>query len=139
MHRSGRVPGLDAPGQVPMRVLQRSQAHGLPEFPYHRQQLTKGSGISEEVIAGRGYSTVKSKAELERLGFSPSQRRVPALLVPMYAPTGERVGCQIKPDSPRCDPRTGKEIKYETPVGSEVRLDIHPWQAKHARDASVPL
>ncbi len=122
-----------------MSVLQRPQAHGLPEFPHHRQQLTKGSGISEQVIAGRGYSTVKDKAELGRLGFSPSQRRVPALLVPMYAPTGERIGCQIKPDSPRCDPRTGKENKYETPGGSEVHLDIHPLQAKHARDASVPL
>ncbi len=115
------------------------EASGLPEFPHHRWQLTRGSGISEEIVCGRGYATVKSKAELGRLGFAVPQRLVPALVVPMYGPTGERTGCQIKPDSPRRNEKTGKEIKYETPARSEVRLDMHPSQAKHARDASVPL
>ena len=121
-----------------MRTVEQ-ESSGLPEFPHHRWQLTSGSGISEQIVSERGYATVKSKAELGRLGFAVPQRLVPALLVPMYDPTGERTGCQIKPDGPRCDKRTGKENKYETPAGSEVRLDMHPSQAKHASDASVPL
>ncbi len=114
---------------------------GLPllDFPHHRWQLTRESGISGEVATARGYATVKSKAELRRLGFAGYQQLAPALLVPMYSPTGERTSCQIKPDGPRKYKRTGKPIKYETPAGSEVRLDMHPSQTEHARNASMPL
>ncbi len=111
----------------------------LPEFPHHREQLTRESGISEKVVSERGYTTVKSKAELGRLGFAGYQQLAPALLVPMYSPTRERTGCQAKPDSPRQDKRTGRIVKYETPAGSEIRLDVHPSQADRMQDTSVPL
>ncbi len=120
-------------------MAERPVPNGSPALSHHHRQLTSGSGISDEIVAGRGYATVKSKAELRRLGFASYQQLVPALLIPMYAPDGTRIGCQIKPDNPRRDRKTGKEVKYETPAGSEVHLDMHPSQAKYARDASVPL
>jgi hypothetical protein len=46
-----------------------------PEYPHHRQALMEESGIDPTVVAGRGYRTVKTKAELARLGFGKPQRR----------------------------------------------------------------
>src|SRR5215211_1798593 len=108
------------------------------DYPHHRQQLVKESGIAPQVILDRGYRTVKIKAELKRLGFGRSQQRAPALVIPMYGPTGELVTHQIKPDSPRKD-RDGKPIKYETPAKSRVRLDIHPSQADRLKKPTIPL
>ena len=86
------------------------------EYPHHRQMLIEGSGISPAVVAERGYHTVKTKAELARLGFSRPQRREPALVIPMYCPTGELATHQIRPDAPR-EADEGRPIKYETPPG----------------------
>ncbi len=108
------------------------------EYPHHRHALLKESGIAPAVVAERGYRTVKSKAELRRLGFSDKQQQAPALVVPMYCPAGELVTHQIRPDSPRED-GDGKAIKYETPAGSPIRLDVHPSQTERVKDASVPL
>ena len=113
----------------------------LPErldYPRHRRMLLEESGISPEVAAERGYYTAKTKAELARLGFSKPQRRELALVIPMYSPTGEIVTHQIRPDTPRENGK-GKPIKYETPAGSSIHLDVHPSQTERVRDASVPL
>jgi hypothetical protein len=59
-------------------------------------------------------------------------------MIPMYCPTGELVTHQIRPDAPRED-GDGKAIKYETPAGSPIRLDVHPSQIERVKDASVPL
>jgi hypothetical protein len=59
------------------------------DYPNHLRQLTEESGIDADVILERGYRTVKSKAELARLGFSRVQQLTPALLIPMYSPMGE--------------------------------------------------
>jgi hypothetical protein len=108
------------------------------EYPHHRQMLIEQSGISTMVLAERGYRTVKTKTELAQLGFSERQRRAPALVIPMYSPAGELVAYQIRPDSPRED-GNGKAIRYETPAGSPIRLDVHPSQTERVKDASVPL
>src|SRR5215212_9595533 len=108
------------------------------DYPHHRRMLLEESGISPAVIAERGYYTVKSKAELARLGFSKPQQREPALVIPMYSPAGELATYQIRPDAPR-ENGEGKPIKYETPAGSEIHLDVHPSQTERVRDASVPL
>lgn len=107
-------------------------------YPHHRHALLKESGIAVAVVAQRGYYSAKTKTELARLGFSERQRRAPALVVPMYSPAGEIVTHQIRPDAPREDGE-GKVIKYETPAGSPVRLDVHPSQTGRVKDASVPL
>ncbi len=43
----------------------------------HRKMLREESGISDEVIAARGYRTVTDEKELIPLGFSTVQRRTP--------------------------------------------------------------
>jgi hypothetical protein len=108
------------------------------QYAHHRTMLIEESGISPTVVAERGYNTAKTKAELARLGFSKPQRREPALVVPMYSPAGELVTHQIRPDAPRKN-KGGKPIKYETPVNSPIRLDVHPSQTEWVKDASVPL
>jgi hypothetical protein len=108
------------------------------ECPHHRRMLLEESSISPAVVAERGYYTAKTKTELASLGFSQHQRRAPALVVPMYSPTGELATHQIRPDAPR-ESTEGKPIKYETPAGSAIHLDVHPSQTERVRDASVPL
>lgn len=103
-------------------------------LPKHRA-LIEASAISPEVMRARGYRTVTSKAELRRLGFSDTQCRVPALLVPVCGVTGEIVSYQIRPDQPRI--AGGKPLKYETPKGSRMALDVpsaaRPWLGDPAR------
>src|SRR5215208_1216434 len=106
------------------------------DYPHQRQQLVKESGIAPQVILDRGYRTVKTKAELKRLGFSKMQQLAPALVIPIYSPNGELSTHQIRPDSPRED-RDGKVIKYETPAKSRVYLDVHPSQVERMKDATV--
>ena len=113
-----------------------AKLHEHLEFS-HSLSLTQGSGIDPEVVLERGYRTVTGKAELRGLGFSSTQQLVPALLVPMYSPSGELVAHQIKPDVPRS--REGKPVKYETPAGSGVHLDVHPSQGERLKDPTVPL
>jgi len=100
--------------------------------------LFEESGIGPRVVVKRGYRTVTSKAELERLGFGRSQRNVPALLMPIYSPVGEKVLYQSRPDEPRIGKR-GKPIKYETPSGASMALDVHPFCRESLADPSVPL
>jgi hypothetical protein len=100
--------------------------------------LFEESCLSTRVAVERGYRTVTSKAELVRLGFSKQQQREPALVIPMYSPTGELATHQIRPDAPRKNGK-GKPIKYETPACSPIHLDVHPSQTERVRDASVPL
>jgi P4 family phage/plasmid primase-like protien len=103
------------------------------------RELVEGSGIAPEIVEGRGYFSTDRREEAKVLGFSEWQSKlVPALVIPMWAPHGEQVTFQIKPDSPRKG-KKGKPVKYETPTGSEIRLDVHPSQTERVKDASVPL
>src|SRR5215218_984765 len=106
--------------------------------PAHQRMLFEESCLSTSVAEKRGYRTVTTRAELSRLGFSKPQQREPALVVPMYSPSGELITHQIRPDAPR-ENGDGKAIKYETPAGSPIRLDVHPSQSERVKDASVPL
>ncbi len=106
--------------------------------PAHRRMLLEESGIGDRVAVKRGYRTVKSKAELERLGFGRSQRNVPALLMPIFGPTGEIALYQSRPDEPRIGKR-GKPVKYETPSGASMALDVHPFCRERLVDPTVPL
>jgi P4 family phage/plasmid primase-like protien len=104
----------------------------------HYLELTEGSGISPEIVEGRGYFTVRLAEEAAALGFSEWQRKVPALGVPMYTPDGEMATCQMKPDRPRKG-KKGKTVKYETPSASKIRLDVHPSHNGRLRDSETPL
>ncbi len=104
----------------------------------HRLTLIEGSGIAPEVLEARGYRTVETKSELERLGFSRVQRSVPALLIPVLGPSGEIVNYQLRPDEPRIG-KDGRSIKYETPANSRLTLDVPPAAREKLGDRSVPI
>lgn len=103
----------------------------------HRKTLIRESHIARNVVRRRGYRTVRKKAELEQLGFSRAQRKVPGLLIPLYGPSGEIVLYQYRPDEPRI--REGKPVKYETPAGARMVLDVHPMARDRLGDPAAPL
>jgi hypothetical protein len=103
----------------------------------HKKMLMKESGIARDVIRARGYRTILSKAELERLGFGRAQRNTPGLLIPIHGPGGNVVLYQFRPDEPRI--KDGRPVKYETPGGSRMALDVHPFAHEKIGDPSVPL
>lgn len=103
----------------------------------HHEKLIRDSGISVEVAAARGYRTVSAKSELARLGFAASQRLVPALLVPVWNVRGEIGTYQIRPDEPRVV--EGKPLKYETPRGTRMVLDVPPTVRSKLADPRTPL
>ena len=64
----------------------------LPELmASHFCHLTEGSGICVDVIRKRGYRSMLGKSELEKFGFSPSQRHVPGILIPLWGVDGNSI------------------------------------------------
>ena len=102
------------------------------------KQLIVESAIDPEVAVERGYRSVKTKTELNRLGFKERQCLLPALLVPIHGVTGEVVNYQLRPDQPRVNEQ-GKAIKYETVANSQMRLDVPPRARKWLGDPARPL
>lgn len=92
--------------------------------PNHFRMLSESS-IDRKVIQERGYRSVSSKMELRALGFTEKQCRVPALLIPVHTVNGEVGLFQIRPDKPRKGTK-GKSVKYETPGGARMVLDVPP-------------
>lgn len=101
-------------------------------------KLIHESAISDDVAKARGYRSATTKAELERLGFGRSQRTVPSLLIPVWGVSGQIALYQSRPDEPRRN-REGKIVKYETPSGAKVAIDVHPLIRPKVTDPSVPL
>lgn len=114
----------------------QSESGQMNLLPHHAT-LIEASVISDEVAATRGYRTINNKAELKRLGFGDAQRQVPALLIPIWSVTGEIATYQIRPDLPRI--KSGKPLKYETPAGTRMVLDVPPASRSMLADPSVPL
>ena len=101
--------------------------------------LTQESGISEEVIASRGYWTCEDPDDLIELGFNKRQRRTPCLIIPVRGVDQEVLFHRIRPDEPRPDPKKpGKVIKYDQPAGVPVALDI-PSPPDDLRDVTRRL
>ncbi len=110
----------------------------------HRRMLCDESRIRPEIISERGYRTINAVKELADLGFAPKQRRVPGLLIPVFAPDGSLALHQYRPDSPR--QKEGKNgvllpgvIKYETIAGASMRIDVPPSCRSSLADPSIPL
>ena len=106
-------------------------------LPQHKRLIDE-SGISEEVADARRYRSMTDKDEVRRLGFEEWQCLVPALLVPVWGVDGKVRIHQLRPDSPRKD-KKGKNIKYETPAGSQMALDVHPSIRNQIGNPRVPL
>jgi len=111
----------------------------LPELlADHFRHLHEGSGISVDVIKERGYLSILGKAELEKLGFSSSQRRAPGILIPLWGVDSTEAGYQFRPDNPRSDARA-RPVKYELPLGAGNRLDCPHRCRKAIGDPQTPL
>ena len=93
--------------------------------PKHRHALEVESAISPDVIAARGYFTCDDPALLRAHGFNKAQSLTPALVVPLWNCDGERAGVAIRHAIARTD-RNQKKVKYDTPQGSTLALDISP-------------
>ncbi|HQQ76459.1 MAG TPA: DUF3854 domain-containing protein [Thermoanaerobaculia bacterium] len=91
--------------------------------PHHRTQL-EASAIKQEVWEARGVFSVVDADAARTLGFSQAQSRVPALVFPLFDPTGRASGHQLRPDAPRL--RDGKPAKYESLPGRAPVLDVNP-------------
>lgn len=102
----------------------------------HREQLIAGSGLTAKVIEARGYFSA-TNGDLRRLGFKGYQC-APGLVIPQFDPKGLNGGYQLRRDQPRKD-RDGREVKYETPAGSRLHLDVNPLMVKALSDPSVDL
>jgi hypothetical protein len=120
--------------------------------PAHLEMLRRGSAISDDVIAARGYRTVTDPVALAALGFSPAQCRVPGLLLPLWAPGVDDAPAfyVYRPDAPRSFDEKHKGplpdgtypqrvVKYEVPKGSSMRLDCPPPCHAAVGDPDVPL
>jgi hypothetical protein len=105
--------------------------------PAHLKALREDSGLSAEVIAERGYRTVRDRVTLRDLGFKPAQRLVPGLLMPILPPDGSNGLYCFRPDFPRTDTR-GRMIKYEFPAGKAPRLDSPSRCHPALKDPSIP-
>jgi len=121
----------------------------LPLSENHLKMLTDESGISDQMIQARGYRTITSEGDLVQFGFSPAQRRVPGLLIPLHTTDG-KIGLHVyRPDNPRTyEDRSKREadglrpvkvLKYEIPKGAGVRVDCPPACLKELKNPTIPL
>ena len=69
-----------------------SEATSLTET--HQEQLIAGSGLSQEVIAARGYYSISGAdgyATLKRLGFKPGRsQNCDGLILPLHSTDGQQ-------------------------------------------------
>src|SRR5262245_46629081 len=103
----------------------------------HFLMLHDESGISSEVIEARGYRTITDPQDLADIGFSPCQRSVPGLLLPLHTTDGSQTFCVYRPDNPR--KREGKIVKYEIPAKHGMRVDCPPSCRARLADPKIPL
>src|SRR5713101_5164816 len=103
----------------------------------HHQKLLDGSAISPEVAAARGYESEDAVDALAGYGFTEAQRRVPALVIPVYTVDGIVAFRQTRPDEPR--KKDGRVIKYETPAGAHMVIDVPPGAREDLGDPAIDL
>jgi hypothetical protein len=110
--------------------------YGAAIFGQHAA-LLEASAIDPEVARERGYVSVDTKAELSRRGFRRSQQHAPGLLIPIFGTDGERRLYQYRPDEPR--EINGKRVRYETPAGTRLCLDVPKRTRPFLADVAIPL
>ncbi len=105
------------------------------------REIVEESGIDPVVARERDYYLEKTKKGLERLGFTRNQQKISAIVIPRFSPSGEEIPPQIKPDTPRIVETRGKvrEVKYDYPPNTPVRLSVHPRAVEKMRDRRYPL
>src|SRR5688572_25231312 len=104
----------------------------------HREVLEIGSGISPEIIEGRGYYSLDSRqiAWLVQLEIvAPATMRAEGWMgIPIWRPDGQKHGEIIRVFGGDND-----RMKYVWPTGLRLCLDIHPQNLEHVLDTSIPV
>lgn len=106
-------------------------------LPQHTA-LIAASAITPEIATACGYLSATTAQELAALGFTRSQQRVPALVVPIHGVAGGVVLHQSHPDHSRLNSRD-KMVRYETPYNCPMVLDVPPTVLPTLGDPTVPL
>lgn len=112
---------------------------GLALFEQHSRYLA-ARGVNPEVARERGYRSADTKTQLKSIGFAEGQRNIPGLVIPTHdvvSTNGECAGYQFRPDVPRAV--DGRVVKFETPRGARLSLDVHPRVRAHLANPDVPL
>jgi len=116
--------------------------------PEHYEEIVVDSCVTPDVALARGYRTLTAadQTELEELGFQRylTQRddAYPGLLVPMYGADGTVRGHQFKPAVPRTRSKadgTPSPVKYESPKGADLVLDVPEFTRGVLAELNVPL
>jgi hypothetical protein len=90
--------------------------------------VLKDRAVRELEAMQRGYSSTNRKVDIAACGFGENQQKVvsqnnPTLIIPIHGIDGAIVNYQIRPNRPRIG-KSSKPLKYESPFGSRVCLDI---------------
>lgn len=118
--------------------------------PEHYEELIVDSAITPAVAAARGYRTLtgtpEDRAELEEIGFLPyvwnQEEAYPGLLIPSHGADGTVRGHQFKRAEPRMRRKSDgafAPIKYESPKGAPLTVDVPEYTRSVLTDISVPL
>jgi hypothetical protein len=103
----------------------------------HRE-LLEARGIHKDVIEARGYDSTSLRKWLRELGFSQTVSALgPGLVIPVWDAFGKLAFHQFRPDSPRRV--KGKLVKYETPFGARLVVDVPPQARARLANPSEPL
>ncbi len=139
------APGLSAPvPSVPVFTgAPAPTIHGM--HPHHVHELCGESGIDPAVVMERGYRTVKTKAELRRLGFSKGQQETLDAKNGKYCWVARScwpgrpapAHLLLKADDPRIS--KGKQRKYDQQPGRPMGLDSPPRRHADLGNPCVPL
>jgi putative DNA primase/helicase len=151
--RSGVMPML-APDSQNGRLIPRQdgrpdrdhdQGTGRPELLEHHRQLLADRGLTELVIAARGYSSTHLSNWLhDHVGLSiAASKQTPGLVIPVCDVRGDPAFYVYRPDHPRTD-KDGRPIKYETPTSQRNKkvgrvLDAPLLCQANLPDPAVPL
>lgn len=105
----------------------------------HRQYL-RDAGISDEIITGRGYVTIRPGRNPDSVRrnlkdefgiWVQDARQLSGILIPLWGTQSYRepVSHVFRPDTPEIDSK-GKPRKYVYPTGKPPVLDLHPVTRK---------
>jgi hypothetical protein len=107
----------------------------------HREELAKGSGLSEETIRAAGLYTESDPEKIgQLLGWDgPAPALGDCLVIPYFDKNGKPTDYRrLKPDCPRAD-ADGNPVKYESPRGEETPAYFPPGIGKTLKNPTAPL
>jgi hypothetical protein len=137
MPATAEVAGMTPSSTPPDEGLQLAAAAAVPLLSQHLEDL-RGSGLSDAQIRTCGFNSVTDPARVaELLGWHNQAPALgPCLVIPYPGADGY---ARVKADRPRKDKKSGKTVKYESPLGRPNRVYVPPGTRDVLNDISAPL